>query len=217
MLPTLTLLFQIVQQPEVSSISPQHRVVRKFQIMCYMVEIHAYMQCLNYCLVYGYIYCLHHIAFIHRILNDEFERKKVNLVKKKERIWWYGLSIRCTKFMYLWLMYATEMILRCISMFSKRMSCHPPLREDIMGFNIGPYYGDCCWELSRGNWGPCKPHLTTGCALGMYMKTGFPDIWIFIFKNNIIFKSSSLHKTCFVRIIECHWALAHFVYFSSML
>ena len=42
------------------------------------------------------------------------------------------MMIRCSKFMYLWLMYATEMILRCISMFSKRMSCHPPLREVIM-------------------------------------------------------------------------------------
>ena len=78
-------------------------------------------------------------------------------------------------------------------------------------FNIEPYYGDCCWELSRGKWGPCKPHLTTGCALGMYIKMEFPDIWIFIFKSNIIFKSSSLHKACFVRIVECHWALAHFV------
>ena len=189
MLPTLTLHFQTVQQPEVSSISLQHRVVQKFLIMCYMVEIRAYMQCLNYCLVYGYIYCLHWIAFIHRILNSEFERKEDDLVKKKERIWWYELSIRCTKFMYLWLMNATEMIFEMYFNVFKKDVMPPSTTGGYYGrFNIEPYYGDCCWELSRGNWGPCKPHLTTGCALGMYIKTGFLDIWIFIFKSNIIFK-----------------------------
>ena len=62
-------------------------------------------------------------------------------LKERKMIWYDDMNyksmmIQCTKFMYLWLMYATEMILRCISMFSKRMSCHPPLREVIIGGSI---------------------------------------------------------------------------------
>ena len=172
MLPTLTLLSQTVQQPEVSSISLQHRVVRNSLIMCYMVEIHAYMQCLNYCLVYGYIYCLHYVAFIHRILNNEFERKEDDLT------WWYELEIYDDTMFKVYVSMAYVCHRNDFEMYFnvfKKDVMPPSTTGGYYGrFNIEPYYGDCCWELSRGNWGPCKPHLTTMLRARHVHKNGVP-------------------------------------------
>ena len=134
-----------------------------------LFEIHAYVQCLNNCFVMDTYSCCA-LNCIHTSCFEMMSLKRRNVIWRvwKEKIW-SDIQI------YVSMAYECHWnVLRCISIFSKRMSCHPPLREVIIGFNIEPYYGDCCWEISRGNWGPCKPHLTTMLRARHVHKNGVP-------------------------------------------
>ena len=146
--------------------------------MCYMIEIHAYLHCLNYCLAYGYIFACNEIC-IHTSYFEWWVWKKGRWCDKvKERMWWYDLWI------YNGTMYKVyvSMAYKChrnnfkmYFMFSKRMSCHPPLREVIMRVQYRTIIIEIVVdELSRGNWGPCKPHLTTMLRARHVHENGVP-------------------------------------------